>query len=398
MSAKRLLCRWRIFCPSIAFFSERGYRGLGQSSPSFTGSVTESTSGRAVLHWGWCLFCAFWSSCGCRCTFPVDFAWFLKGEHGVWSTLSAESACKIFVFLGMVKYSAWFEGCFMSQRQRRFWQRFVYCALELVWSRRVSAEFVWQVVFHSQCCARVCVVSDFWRTQFSASPLNRFCSWVLVLLRSDESFFSPRRERRRQRNRILLWAGVICILSSLCWGSNVHIGPTKMRKCTACIIGYRLNKCDDRCAWGFDEWTTVCSQSRPATPHCNAPMLNRPVFSCCAMFCWGCPCSPLCIWKVVFRGLSGRPSRFFWQCLTEHMLSVWCSCLVGQRGVFQWRGVLINGTQIDTLGLIAASLSMVEAVSCTAVNLQMEKVVEFWKDSIVLRFDCLVVMYITKMP
>ena len=41
---------------------------------------------------------------------------FLKGEHGVWTTLSAESACKIFVFLGMVEYSAWFEGCFISQR------------------------------------------------------------------------------------------------------------------------------------------------------------------------------------------------------------------------------------------------------------------------------------------
>ena len=54
-----------------------------------------------------------------------------------------------------------------------------------------------------------------------------------------------------------------------------------------------------------------------------------------------------------------------------------CSCLVGQSGVFQWRGALINGTQIDTFGLIAASLSMVEAVSCTAVNLQVDKVVEF---------------------
>ena len=41
----------RIFCPCVAFFSERGYRGFGQSAPSFAGSVTESTSGRAVLHW-----------------------------------------------------------------------------------------------------------------------------------------------------------------------------------------------------------------------------------------------------------------------------------------------------------------------------------------------------------
>ena len=49
---KRLLCRWRIFCPCVAFFSERGYRGFGQSSASFAESVTESTSGRAVLHWG----------------------------------------------------------------------------------------------------------------------------------------------------------------------------------------------------------------------------------------------------------------------------------------------------------------------------------------------------------
>ena len=62
----------------------------------------------------------FWSSCGSRCTFPVDVGWFPKGEHGVWSTLSAEGACKIFVFLGMVNSSAWFEGCFISQRQRRF--------------------------------------------------------------------------------------------------------------------------------------------------------------------------------------------------------------------------------------------------------------------------------------
>ena len=60
MFAKRLLCRWRIFCPSIAFFNERGYRGFGQSSPSFAGSVNESTFGRAVLHWGCCLFlCLF---------------------------------------------------------------------------------------------------------------------------------------------------------------------------------------------------------------------------------------------------------------------------------------------------------------------------------------------------
>ena len=59
------------------------------------------------------------------------------------------------------------------------------------------------------------------------------------------------------------------------------------------------------------------------------------------------------------------------------MLLVWCSCLVGQSAVFQWRGALISGTQIDTIGLIAGSLSMVEAVSCTADNLQVEKVVEF---------------------
>ena len=64
-------------------------------------------------------------------------------------------------------------------------------------------------------------------------------------------------------------------------------------------------------------------------------------------------------------------------CLTEDMLPVECSCLVGQSGVFQWRRAFINGTQIDTIGFIAVSLSMVEAVSCTAVNLQVEKVVEF---------------------
>ena len=28
---------------------------------------------------GCCLFCAFWSSCGCRCPFPVDVGWFFEG-------------------------------------------------------------------------------------------------------------------------------------------------------------------------------------------------------------------------------------------------------------------------------------------------------------------------------
>ena len=55
------------------------------------------------------------------------------------------------------------------------------------------------------------------------------------------------------------------------------------------------------------------------------------------------------------------------------MLWLWCSCLVGQSGVFQWRGAFISGTQIDTIGSISASLSMVEAVSCTDVNLQLRE-------------------------
>ena len=86
------------------------------------------------------LFCAFLEFVWSRCTFPVDVGWFLKGEHGVWSTLSAESACKIFVLLGMEKNCAWFEGCFISQRfhfseswQRRFCHGSVYCAPELMW-------------------------------------------------------------------------------------------------------------------------------------------------------------------------------------------------------------------------------------------------------------------------
>ena len=48
--------------------------------------------------------------------FPSGFGWFLKGEHGVLSTLSAESARQMFVLLGMVNYLGWFEGCFISQR------------------------------------------------------------------------------------------------------------------------------------------------------------------------------------------------------------------------------------------------------------------------------------------
>ena len=55
---------------------------------------------------------------------------------------------------------------------------------------------------------------------------------------------------------------------------------------------------------------------------------------------------------------------------------VFLSCWAKRR-LFNGPGALISGTQIDTIGLIAASLSMVEAVSCTAVNLQVEKVVEF---------------------
>ena len=50
---------------------------------------------------------------------------------------------------------------------------------------------------------------------------------------------------------------------------------------------------------------------------------------------------------------------------------VWCSCLVGQSGVSQWRGASINWTQIDTIGLIAASLSMVEAVFHAPMSIHM---------------------------
>ena len=230
--------------------------------------------------------CAFLEFVWVSLHFPIDFAWFLKGEHGVWSTLSAESACRCSFSLRWWNIP-WFEGCFISQRQRRFWQRTIYCALELVWSRRVSAEFVWQFVFHSQCRARVCCFWFLTHTVF-CQPMVSVCSWMLVLLgSSDEGFFSPRRERRRQRNRVLLWAGVICTLSSLCWGSNVHMGPTKMLKRPARIVWDRLNKCDDRRARGF--WwmnhSLLSISASNITLQCTD--VEQASFSCCAMFVEG---------------------------------------------------------------------------------------------------------------
>ena len=45
---------------------------------------------------------------------------------------------------------------------------------------------------------------------------------------------------------------------------------------------------------------------------CNAPKLKGPLFLLlCDVFFQGCPYVPMFISKVVFRELSGRPSRFF---------------------------------------------------------------------------------------
>ena len=173
MFTKRLLCRWRIFCPSIAFFSERGYRGFGKSSPSFAESVTESTLGRAVLHWGWCLFLCFF---GVR----VGLAALSQSMLGVFWRVSTVYGqhCQQKVLVKCSFCVGWFEGCFISQR---FYYRIMAASVlsrkRLLRTRGnvISKGTCWiclAIRFHSQCCARVCVDSECWRTQFFGSPLN----------------------------------------------------------------------------------------------------------------------------------------------------------------------------------------------------------------------------------
>ena len=159
-----------------------------------------------------------------------------------------------------------------------------------------------------------------WCTGCVWSPLNRFCSWAFVLVMSSAEWF--------------------------CSGDH-----------------------HDRC---FDGWTTVCFRSLLAKSQSNALMLNRPVL--CVF--WGLRCEgfsyPMCISKPFFC-MFGRPLRFACHFLTQNNLWVWCSCLVGQSDVSQWRGSSISWTLIDTFGLIAALLPMVEAVSCTDVNPHADK-------------------------
>ena len=216
----------------------------------------------------------------------------------------------MFVLLGMVNYSARFEGCFISQC--RFRHRSVYCALEVIWISKGGCEVCFAIRF-SQCCARVSVVSGFWCTRCFASPLSRFCSWVLVLLRSDESFFFV-------EDRTCTWDTQKCVHVLQAF---LDIGSTNA---TTDVPEVLMNE------------PNFCFQSVPATSHRNAPMLNRPVFPCCVMFCWWCSCFPLCISKVVFRDLSGRPSRFFWPLFDGgHVVGlVFLSCWAKRRLSMAW--------------------------------------------------------------
>ena len=81
----------------------------------------------------------------------------------------------------------------------------------------VSAEFVWQVVFiHSVVRESVLILIfdaySFLPAHCVGFVLGCWFCWD----RPTKVFFSPRRDRRRQRMRVLLWAGVFCTLSSLC--------------------------------------------------------------------------------------------------------------------------------------------------------------------------------------
>ena len=71
----------------------------------------------------------------------------MNGEHGVWSTLSAESACKIFVFLGMVNHSASFEGCDVEGNPKTSY--FLYVMMATVLLSFVLGLLWWSIVVFS---------------------------------------------------------------------------------------------------------------------------------------------------------------------------------------------------------------------------------------------------------
>ena len=147
-----------------------------------------------------------------------------------------------------------------------------------------------------------------WCTGCVWSPLNRFCSWALVLLIFSAEWFS----------------------------SDDH---------------------HDQC---FDEWTNLFLISGyNVTQRCTDV---KQVSFLCVVRCFfvkDFACFPICFSKVDFFGWL---QWLFCQFLKHNISWVWCSCLAS-----------INWTQIDTIGLIAASLSMVEAVSCTDVSPHADK-------------------------
>ena len=229
---------------------------------------------------------------------------------------------------------------------RRFWHRIVYCALEVMWISKGGCEVCLAIRFHSQCCARVSVVSVFWCTKVCLQA-----HWVGLVLG--------------------FW---------FCWDPtkvfvfvedrNVRMGHTK--KCVHVLQAF------------FDIGSTNAMIDVPEVLMNESQIVNLCQQHQCTDVEQACFC--IVVWCFVegvraFRHAFRKWSSVIWQvghlhssdnCLTEDMLSVWCSCLVGQSGVFQWRGVFINGKQTNTIGLIAAWLSMVEAVSCTYVSRQVE--------------------------
>ena len=81
----------------------------------------------------------------------------------------------------------------------------------------MSAEFVWQVAFFRSVARESVLFLIFDAHSFLPAHWVGFVlGFWFCLDRPTKVFFSPRRERRRQRHRVLLWAGVICTLSSIC--------------------------------------------------------------------------------------------------------------------------------------------------------------------------------------
>ena len=103
---KGLWCRWRMVCLCVAFFSDGGSRGFEQSSPSFTGSAAESTSGRAMFASLLCCFqihvdrAAFSSRCWVALEEPIVRRRWSSNVRSVWDG----------------KKSLRFEGVSISQR------------------------------------------------------------------------------------------------------------------------------------------------------------------------------------------------------------------------------------------------------------------------------------------